>query len=46
MASAREKVLVTASARLTSRSNTMRAVEIRRRSGSSLDTVALWTLIG
>ena len=46
IASAREKVLMTASARLTSRSKMMRAVEIRRRSGNSLETVSFLTLMG
>ena len=46
MASAREKVLMTAAARLTSRSKIIRAVEIRRRSGSSLETVSFLTLMG
>ena len=46
MASAREKVLITASARLTSRSSTIRAVEIRSRSGSSFETVSFLTLMG
>ena len=40
IASAREKVLITASARLTSKSRMIRAVEIRSRSGSSLETVS------
>ena len=40
IASAREKVLITASARLTSKSKMIRAVEIRSRSGSSLETVS------
>lgn len=46
MASAREKVLMMASDRLTSSSNTMSAVEIRSRRGSSLETVSLLTLMG
>ena len=46
MASAREKVLITASARLTSNSKMIRAVEIKSRSGSSLETVSFWTLMG
>ena len=46
MASAREKVLIAASPRLTSRMRTMRAVEINSRSGSSFDTVSFLTLIG
>ena len=37
---------MTASARLTSRSKIIRAVEMRSRSGSSLETVSFWTLIG
>lgn len=46
MASAREKVLETAAARLVSSSKMMRAVEIRRSKGSSLDTVSFLTLMG
>ncbi len=46
IASAREKVLMIASARLTSRRRTIRAVEINKRSGSSLETVSFLTLIG
>ena len=46
MASAREKVLMTAFARLTSRRRTMRAVEMSNKSGSSLDTVSFLTLMG
>lgn len=46
IASAREKVLITASARLTSSNKMIRAVEMRSRSGSSLETVSFWTLIG
>ena len=46
MASAREKVLMMASDRLISSSNTMSAVEIRSRRGSSLETVSLLTLMG
>ena len=46
IASAREKVLMTASARLTSRSKTMRAVEMSSNNGSSFDTVSFLTLIG
>ena len=46
IASAREKVLMMASERLTSSSNTISAVEIRSKRGSSLETVSLLTLIG
>lgn len=46
IASAREKVLMTASARLTSNNNVISAVEIRSSSGSSLETVSLLTLMG
>ena len=46
IASAREKVLMIASERLTSSNNTIRAVEIRRSRGSSLETVSLLTLMG
>lgn len=46
MASAREKVLATASERLTSRIRMMRAVEIRSNNGNSLLTVSFLTLIG
>ena len=46
IASAREKVLMIDSERLTSMRSTIRAVEIKRRSGSSFDTVSFWTLIG
>ena len=46
MASAREKVLMMELARLTSRTRTMRAVEMRSNSGSSLETVSFLTLIG
>ena len=46
IASAREKVLMTASARLTSRSSTIKAVEIRSSSGSSFETVSFLTLMG
>ena len=45
-ASLREKTLAVAPARLTSRNKTMRAVEIRRRSGNSLETVAFLILMG
>ena len=46
MASLREKTLLTAFVRLASRKSTMRAVEISRRRGSSLETVAFLTLMG
>lgn len=46
MASAREKVLMTASDRLTSSSNIISAVDISRSRGSSFETVSLLTLIG
>ena len=46
IASAREKELMMASERVTSRMRTMRAVEMRRRSGSSLLTVSFLTLMG
>ena len=46
MASARENVLMMASERLTSSSNTISAVEMRSRRGSSLETVSLLTLMG
>ena len=45
-ASAREKVLNRASDRLTSRTRTMKAVEIKSRSGSSLLTVSFLILTG
>ena len=46
MASARENELMTASAKLTSRRRTISAVDISRRSGSSLETVSFLTLMG
>ena len=46
IASARENTLMVASARLTSRSRIIRAVEMSSNNGSSLDTVALVILIG
>ena len=46
MASAREKMLVSASAKLISSSKTISAVEIRRRSGNSFETVVFLTLMG
>ena len=46
MASAREKVLIMAPERLTSRMRTMRAVEIKSNSGSSFDTVSFLTRMG
>lgn len=46
MASAREKVLMTASAKLTSSSNIISAVDISSSKGSSFETVSLLTLIG
>ncbi len=46
MASAREKVLETASDRLVSRSKTINAVEISRSNGSSFETVSCLTLMG
>lgn len=46
MASAREKVLVTASARLTSIRRTMSAVEIKSSKGNSLEIVSFLTLMG
>ena len=46
MASAREKVLMMASERLTSSNNTMRAVEMSSSSGSSFETVSFLTLMG
>ena len=46
IASLREKTLFKASVKLVSRKRTMRAVEMRRRSGSSFDTVSFLTLMG
>ena len=46
MASALENVLTTASEKLISRRRTTNAEEIRRSSGSSLETVSFFTLIG
>ncbi len=46
IASARENVLIIASARLTSNNRTMSAVEIKSKRGSSLDTVSFLTLMG
>ena len=46
IASAREKVLVMAPERLTSRIRTMRAVEIKSNRGNSLLTVSFLTLMG
>ena len=46
IASLREKMLVADSAREVSRIRTIRAVEIKRRSGSSLETVSFLTRIG
>ena len=46
MASAREKVLVMALERDVSRMRTIRAVEIRSKSGNSFDTVSFLTLMG
>ena len=46
IASAREKVLVMALERDVSRMRTMRAVEIRSKSGNSFDTVSFLTLMG
>ena len=45
-ASLREKMLVVASARVVSRTRTMRAVEMRSKSGSSLETVSFLTRMG
>lgn len=46
IASAREKVLITEPEREVSKSSTIKAVEISKRSGSSLETVSFLTLIG
>ena len=46
IASAREKVLVMALERDVSRMRTIRAVEIRSKSGNSFDTVSFLTLMG
>ena len=46
IASLREKMLVMASVRVMSRMRVMRAVEMSRRSGSSLETVSFLTLMG
>ncbi len=46
IASLLEKTLLIASVKLVSRNNTMSAVEISSRSGSSLETVFFWTLMG
>ena len=45
-ASLREKTLVSASVKLVSRKRIISAVEMRRRSGSSLETVFFLTLMG
>ena len=45
-ASLREKMLVVASARVVSRTKTMRAVEMRSSRGSSLETVSFLTRMG